>query len=262
MRIQRLISEAWKSSAARRTNCTKVSKSKNRSPYVSATNLNPLDTSAKRKATTLATQIQRVVNKPGLPAIVIAVLITASSCAPAPAIIPPPDEDLGTLGEVLTEAGDFTIFLEMVEAYELTSDQPIVSQALNAEAPVDFLNGSEEYTIFAPTDAAFEAYLRRKGSSRERITRWGIPGYWDWIFYHVLDERVPSSRLEGLYFTYLGRPLLVDRSSGIQLIGVDLKGAKLTKTDIEASNGVIHTIDTVLDPPNRLPHNTPPTSDQ
>jgi uncharacterized surface protein with fasciclin (FAS1) repeats len=113
--------------------------------------------------------------------------------------------------------------------------------AVKAAGLVDVLSGEGPFTVFAPTDEAFaklpdgtvEALLQ----DTEKLTAI--------LTYHVVAGKVMSSDVAGLTSatTVQGGDLSIDTSYGVKI-----NDAKVVKADVEASNGVIHVIDTVLLP--------------
>ncbi|GAB5558836.1 MAG: hypothetical protein SynsKO_04830 [Synoicihabitans sp.] len=119
-----------------------------------------------------------------------------------------------------------------------------LAAALGAADLVDALKGEGPFTVFAPTDEAFaklpdgtiESLL--KPENRDQLV--------DILTYHVVPARVLAKQAVKLDEA---------ETLGGKVIDVELRGdvlflndAKVVKTDIEASNGVIHVIDTVLIP--------------
>ncbi|MFO8006990.1 MAG: fasciclin domain-containing protein [Candidatus Brocadiia bacterium] len=117
--------------------------------------------------------------------------------------------------------------------------------AVKAAGLVETLKGEGPFTVFAPTDDAFaklppetlQALLRP--ANKGKLT--GI------LTYHVVPGRVMAADVVQLDSadTVHGAALTIAVGDG----GVRVGNAKVVKTDIECSNGVIHVIDTVLMPP-------------
>ena len=115
--------------------------------------------------------------------------------------------------------------------------------AVKAAGLAETLSGAGPYTVFAPTNAAFaklpagtvESLLEPGNQSRlvEILT------------YHVVAGEVKAADVAKLRqaTTVNGKAAAIDTS-----MGVKIGGASVTQTDIDASNGVIHVIDTVLMP--------------
>jgi uncharacterized surface protein with fasciclin (FAS1) repeats len=116
-----------------------------------------------------------------------------------------------------------------------------LATALQAAGLVDTLKGAGPFTVFAPTDEAFakvpkdqlDALLKDKAKLAAVLT------------YHVVPGKVMAADVKaGKVKTAQGSELMVSTSGG----GVMVDGAKVTKTDIVADNGVIHVIDSVIMP--------------
>ena len=127
-----------------------------------------------------------------------------------------------------------------VEAGSFTT----LATALQAAGLVDVLKGEGPFTVFAPTDEAFaklpEGTLEALLADGEALTKV--------LTYHVVSGAVKAETVVTLSeaTTVEGSPVKIELRDG----GVVLNGtAKVTATDIEASNGVIHVIDTVILPP-------------
>lgn len=115
--------------------------------------------------------------------------------------------------------------------------------AVKAAGLVKTLKGKGPYTVFAPNDAAFaklppgtvESLLKNKAKLATILK------------YHVVPGRVKAVDVAGKSLqvkTAAGLPVNVDGTFGVRV-----NDAHVIQPDIEASNGVIHVIDTVLLPP-------------
>jgi uncharacterized surface protein with fasciclin (FAS1) repeats len=120
-----------------------------------------------------------------------------------------------------------------------------LAAALGAAGLVDTLKGTGPFTVFAPTDEAFgklpagtvENLL--KPENKQKLV--------DILTYHVVSGKVESSTAKTLEkATALNKKDIKVKLDGDTLL---LNDAKVIKADIEASNGVIHVIDSVLLPP-------------
>jgi uncharacterized surface protein with fasciclin (FAS1) repeats len=116
-----------------------------------------------------------------------------------------------------------------------------LAKALTEAGLIDTLKGPGPYTVFAPTDAAFakipadqlNALLADKAKLIAVLT------------YHVVPGKVMAADVKsGMVKTVEGQGLMIDVSN----TGVMVNDAKVIKTDIVATNGVIHVIDTVVVP--------------
>lgn len=116
--------------------------------------------------------------------------------------------------------------------------------ALKAAGLVDTLKGPGPFTVFAPSDDAFnqlpkamiEDLLRPENKQRLR----------DILTYHVVPGKVMASQAKTVSSanTVQGRELKMSEEDGALKIGK----AHVIKPDVTASNGVIHVIDAVLIP--------------
>lgn len=119
-----------------------------------------------------------------------------------------------------------------------------LTAALVAANLVDLLNGSEDFTVFAPTDEAFAALP--EGTLEMLLQPENLDQLVQILTYHVVPGRVMSTDLsEGAVPSAEGSSLDV----AISEAGVLINDANVIQADVEASNGVIHVIDQVLLPP-------------
>jgi len=116
--------------------------------------------------------------------------------------------------------------------------------ALKAAELVETLKGHGPFTVFAPTDDAFaklpEGTLDDllEPENKEKLT--------SILTYHVVSGRVPAGRVVKLNSakTLNGKEVSIKVENG----DVMINDAKVIKTDIHCTNGIIHVIDTVLMP--------------
>src|SRR5512137_120620 len=115
--------------------------------------------------------------------------------------------------------------------------------ALKAAGLVETLQGKGPFTVFAPTDDAFaklpagtvEDLL--KPENKEKLVAI--------LTYHVVPGKVMSADVKTMQAkTVNGKELSIKVEDG----NVTVDNAKVIKTDVAASNGVIHVIDTVVLP--------------
>jgi len=115
--------------------------------------------------------------------------------------------------------------------------------AVKAAGLVDTLNGKGPFTVFAPTDEAFSKLPAGtvdnllKPENKEKLTAI--------LTYHVLAGKVMAADVKTMSAkTVSGKEVAVKAEAGKVTVGA----ANVVKTDIAASNGVIHVIDAVLIP--------------
>ena len=130
-----------------------------------------------------------------------------------------------------------------------TSTLSTLVTAVKAAELVDTLQGEGPYTVFAPTNAAFEALPEGTLASLllpENKTQLG-----DVLKYHVVSGQVMASDLSDgqVITTVQGGTLTVKITDGMVYL-VDATGneVQVEKADVDASNGVVHVIDGVLLP--------------
>ena len=112
--------------------------------------------------------------------------------------------------------------------------------AVQAAGLVDTLKGPGPFTVFAPTDKAFakipKATLDGLLADKAALTKG--------LTYHVVPGKVMAKDvMAGKVKTVQGQELTVATSGGVMV-----DQSKVIATDVAASNGVIHAIDTVLMP--------------
>ena len=117
--------------------------------------------------------------------------------------------------------------------------------AINAAGLTEMLKGPGPFTVFAPTDDAFAALA--PGTLDELLKPEKIEDLKAILSYHVVPGKVMAADVANLVSTVTanGKELKVTVVDSVVMVN----DAKVTKTDIVASNGVIHVIDKVLIPP-------------
>ncbi len=120
-----------------------------------------------------------------------------------------------------------------------------LAAALSAAHLVDTLNGAGPFTVFAPTDEAFakipKADLDKLLADEPRLKKV--------LLFHVVPGKVQAADVTKM--KDLSKVKTAEGSDiTLHLNGstVKLNDSTVTKTDIGATNGVIHAIDTVLMP--------------
>lgn len=162
---------------------------------------------------------------------------SASAAATSEAPAPSPSETAMATSDIVdtaVAAGDFTTLAAALTAAEL----------------VDTLKGTGPFTVFAPTDAAFE-----KLPAGTVDTLLGDPkgDLTQILTYHVVPGKVMAAdvvKLDGQKVATVQGGELTVNVDGDKVSLTDVAGntVNVTATDVEASNGVIHVIDSVLMP--------------
>ncbi len=119
--------------------------------------------------------------------------------------------------------------------------------ALSAAGLADTFNSPGHYTVFAPTDAAFAALEAANPGITEALLADPTGNLTTILTYHVVSDVLTRDQLATTDFvtTLEGRPLTINKD-GSNI--TDINGATVVMYNIEASNGIIHVIDTVLVP--------------
>ncbi len=115
--------------------------------------------------------------------------------------------------------------------------------AVQAAGLVDTLKGEGPFTVFAPTDDAFAALP--EGTVEDLLKPENKDKLAAILTYHVVPGKVMSTDLsDGMTATtVLGENVTITAEDGVKV-----NDANVTSADIDASNGVIHVIDSVLMP--------------
>jgi uncharacterized surface protein with fasciclin (FAS1) repeats len=119
-----------------------------------------------------------------------------------------------------------------------------LAAALTQAGLVETLKGEGPFTVFAPTDAAFAALPA--GTVEDLLKPENKDKLIAILTYHVVAGKVMSKDLtEGMMAkTVNGADVTITLDGGAKV-----NGAVISTADIEASNGVIHVIDSVILPP-------------
>ena len=145
--------------------------------------------------------------------------------------------------------------MSMAAAPALAADADIVDTAIGAgtfqtlvaavgaAGLVDVLKSDGPFTVFAPTDEAFAALPEGtvenllKPENKEQLIAV--------LTYHVVPGKVMSTDLvdDMMAATVQGSSVTIDLDNGVMV-----DGATVVAADIEATNGVIHVIDSVILP--------------
>ena len=143
-----------------------------------------------------------------------------------------------------TYAGPKAASQDIVDTAVAAGSFKTLAAALQAAGLVDTMKGKGPFTVFAPTDEAFaklppgtvEDLL--KPENKEKLVAI--------LTYHVVPGRVLASQVVKMSSakTVNGQSLAISASGGTVMVD----NAKVVKTDILCSNGVIHVIDSVVLP--------------
>ena len=132
---------------------------------------------------------------------------------------------------------------DIVETALAANNFSTLATALGAAGLVETLKGEGPFTVFAPTDAAFAKVPQQTLSdllqpeNKKKLTAI--------LAYHVVPGKVTSHEVIAMNSatTLQGEKLNISKQDGVKI-----NEAKVIITDVEATNGVIHIIDSVLMP--------------
>ena len=134
---------------------------------------------------------------------------------------------------------------DIIETSAAAGTFKTLASALREADLVNTLRGAGPYTVFAPTDEAFaklpKAEIESLLKDKEKLK--GI------LLFHVLPGSYPSSEVNKMrdgdkVKTVSGKEFTVGLKDNV----LTVNGAIVSKTDLQASNGVIRAIDTVIRP--------------
>ena len=117
--------------------------------------------------------------------------------------------------------------------------------AVNAANLDGVLSGTDYFTVFAPTDAAFTKLTA--GTVANLLKPENVSQLRDILMYHVVGGKVMTADVSSAATLFKGKNVSIRIENGSVFIVIN--NAQVTITDIVCSNGVIHVIDTVLFPP-------------
>jgi uncharacterized surface protein with fasciclin (FAS1) repeats len=134
---------------------------------------------------------------------------------------------------------------DLVETAVSNGSFKTLTAALQAAGLVETLKGKGPYTVFAPTDEAFKKLPA--GTVENLLEPENKAQLAKVLTYHVVAGNVMSGDLKGKMTnakTVEGSPVRIDASGNT----VKVNDAVVTQADVNASNGVIHVIDSVIMP--------------
>jgi uncharacterized surface protein with fasciclin (FAS1) repeats len=136
---------------------------------------------------------------------------------------------------------------DLADTIAATPNLSSLSAAIKAAGVAETLKGKGPFTVFAPTDDAFKRLPANtmtnlmKPENKEQLVKL--------LTIHILPAKVIEKDMDGKMYktkTLNGKEVEIDADEPGE--GVRINKAKVTKADIAADNGVIHTINRVLLP--------------
>jgi len=142
-----------------------------------------------------------------------------------------------TMAEETLDAGD------IVAVASGNPDFSTLVAAIQAAGLVETLQGDGPFTVFAPTNAAFEALPA--GLLEKLLLPENVAALTAILTYHVVPGKVMSADVTaGDVASVEGSTIAITTDGGVKV-----NGANVVAVDVAASNGVIHVIDAVIVPP-------------
>lgn len=150
----------------------------------------------------------------------------------------------GSSAQPVALAGMAETRADLIDTAVAAGSFETLAAALKAADLIDVLKGEGPFTVFAPTD---EAFAKLPDGTVERLLQ---PESRDMLVsiltYHVIEGEVPASRVTRLSkaASLNGQRLSIATSDGT----VRVAEATVITTDVRASNGIIHIVDSVMMP--------------
>ncbi len=131
--------------------------------------------------------------------------------------------------------------LDLIETLAREENFSTFSEIMETSGANELFRGAGDFTVLAPTNDAFakfsEERLSKLINEDQQIQLRTL------LMYHILPGKIMASGLKtGKSVT--GQDMMVTNITGIRVNGSKLEAAR----DLEASNGVVHAIDTVMAP--------------
>ena len=136
--------------------------------------------------------------------------------------------------------------LDLIETIKHEDKWSVFSRVLESSGAIDWLKRDGDFTVFAPTNDAFgkipDLKMDELLNEPEQVKLRKI------LSYHLVSGLHPSTSLTSDH----GRVAMTgDEMTFSNVNGLKVNGAGVQARNIQATNGVIHQLDTVLDPPAR-----------
>lgn len=175
-------------------------------------------------------------------AALVAITLVAAACGD--------DDELTEEDATVASDGDDTAEPtgDIVAVASASGEFPTLVAAVEAAGLVETLQGEGPFTVFAPTEEAFADLLAALDVTADELLA-DTDLLTDVLLYHVVPGDVPAAEvveLDGQSVDTALEGSTVDIS--VDGDAVMVNDASVAQTDIEATNGVIHVIDTVLVP--------------
>ena len=168
----------------------------------------------------------------GVVHVIDTVLASSSELSEVPPTLSPPAPITTTVVDLILQSPDHTTLAQalQVQAADLIT-------TLQSEGP---------FTVFAPTNKAFTAYLTTNNMKEEDLLN--SPNLGEILTYHVLSGKVMASNI--INYNNASVPTL--QGENLSITGVMINNATVIVPDNMVNNGVVHVIDALLIPPSMI----------
>ena len=158
--------------------------------------------------------------------------------------VPASNGVIHVISKVLLPPPEPTTINSIVDVLQLDGRFSVLLAALDVTGLDDAVAGAGPLTLFAPTDEAFGTLLVELGATPDQLL--ANPNLASILLYHVIGSRQGALQLLGArnVTTLQGD----DLSVRLQRLGVYVNNSRVINPNVNAPNGVIHTIDKVLLP--------------
>lgn len=145
--------------------------------------------------------------------------------------------------------------LQIMDYVDTREDFSVFKELVYYVNQQNLLKTAGSYTVFVPTDAAFQQLFTTLSFEGKRITaiKDATPSYWLAFFrYHLLDRKINTNELEHGPMphptAYQEKYIITDISESYAALRLN-NSAKIVEYNIEFANGYVNTLDEVLMPP-------------
>jgi uncharacterized surface protein with fasciclin (FAS1) repeats len=134
--------------------------------------------------------------------------------------------------------------LDLVETIARQDNFSTFSEIMRTSGADDVFNRTGDFTVLAPTNDAFAKFsderLSKLINEEKQIQLKAL------LMYHILPGKVMASGLK------TGKSMSGQELMVTDIIGIKVNSSRVEARDLEATNGVVHAIDTVLAPPSHF----------
>ncbi|AHM61370.1 adhesion lipoprotein [Flammeovirgaceae bacterium 311] len=142
----------------------------------------------------------------------------------------------------IVEPTNGTVLERVQNDPQLTILETILTMPEFSDLAATAANDNANITVFAPTDAAFASLLNTLGATS--LNDLPMEVVREIVEYHIVGRQLMASQITaGQVATVQGESLTVTTTGGVQVDGIGV-----TQADVEADNGVVHKIGSVLLP--------------